>query len=73
MALRCTYATYGRPPDGETLHADMLEAIESAQDSILMKTFIWKDDEVGQRFIDAFNAAARRRVKVFIGVRRLSR
>ncbi|GAA5224182.1 phospholipase D-like domain-containing protein [Membranihabitans marinus] len=52
--------------DGETLYADMLDAIESARDSILMKTFIWKDDEVGQRFIDAFNAAARRGVKVFI-------
>lgn len=36
-----------------------------------MKTF--NDDEVGQRFIDAFNAAARRGVKVFIGGRRLSR
>lgn len=29
MALRCTYATYGRPPDGETLYADMLEGIGS--------------------------------------------
>ncbi|MGJ9371910.1 phospholipase D-like domain-containing protein [Nesterenkonia sp. CF4.4] len=52
--------------DGEALYDDMLEAIDSAQDLILMKTYIWKDDEVGQRFIDAFNAASRRGVKVFI-------
>ncbi|PRZ16091.1 phospholipase D-like domain-containing protein [Nesterenkonia sandarakina] len=52
--------------DGEALYGDMLKAIDSAQDLILMKTYIWKDDEVGQRFIDAFNAASRRGVKVFI-------
>lgn len=38
----------------------MLEAIDAAQDSILFETYIWKNDEVGQRFVDAFNAAARR-------------
>ncbi|WP_345941382.1 phospholipase D-like domain-containing protein [Nesterenkonia sp. E16_10] len=52
--------------DGESLYRDMLEAIESAEDVILMKTYIWKSDAVGQQFIDAFNAAARRGVKVFI-------
>ncbi|MGJ9404815.1 phosphatidylserine/phosphatidylglycerophosphate/cardiolipin synthase family protein [Nesterenkonia aurantiaca] len=52
--------------DGESLYGDMLEAIESAEDVILMKTYIWKNDVVGQQFIDAFNAAARRGVKVFI-------
>ncbi|MCT1607016.1 phospholipase D-like domain-containing protein [Nesterenkonia massiliensis] len=52
--------------DGETLYEDMIEAIDSAQETILMKTYIWKNDEVGQRFIDAFNAAARRGVKIFI-------
>ncbi|GAA1107301.1 phospholipase D-like domain-containing protein [Nesterenkonia jeotgali] len=52
--------------DGGALYGDMLEAINTAQDTILMKTYIWKNDEVGQKFIDAFNAAARRGVKVFI-------
>lgn len=52
--------------DGEALYADMLEAIGAAQRSILMKTYIWKNDEVGQQFIDAFNAAAHRGVDVHI-------
>ncbi|MCH8559214.1 phospholipase D-like domain-containing protein [Nesterenkonia sp. DZ6] len=52
--------------DGEALYGDMLEAIGAAEDSVLMKTYIWKNDEVGQQFIDAFNAAARRGVEVFI-------
>src|SRR5699024_12811044 len=44
----------------------MIDAIDSARDSILMETFIWKNDEVGQRFIDAFNAAAARGVAVHL-------
>ncbi|RJN32525.1 phospholipase D-like domain-containing protein [Nesterenkonia natronophila] len=52
--------------DGEALYGDMLKAINAAQHSILMKTYIWKSDEVGQQFIDAFNAAAARGVDVFI-------
>ena len=52
--------------DGATLYEDMITAIDSARDSILMETFIWKNDEVGQRFIDAFNAAAARGVAVHL-------
>lgn len=52
--------------DGDALYGDMLQAIDAAEHSILMKTYIWKNDEVGQKFIDAFNAAARRGVEVFI-------
>lgn len=52
--------------DGEALYGDMLQAIDSAQHSILMKTYIWKNDQVGQQFINAFNAAVRRGVDVFI-------
>ncbi|GAA1141563.1 phospholipase D-like domain-containing protein [Nesterenkonia lutea] len=52
--------------DGSSLYDDMIEAIDSAQHSIFMETYIWKNDEVGQRFIDAFNAAARRGVDVWI-------
>lgn len=50
--------------DGASLYDDMIEAIDSARDSILMEAYIWKNDEVGQRFIEAFNAAAHRGVEV---------
>lgn len=52
--------------DGATLYDDMLEAIDSASQSIMMETFIWKNDEVGQKFLDAFNAAADRGVDIHL-------
>ncbi|WP_231446510.1 phospholipase D-like domain-containing protein [Brevibacterium zhoupengii] len=52
--------------DGETLYEDMLAEIASATESIQMETFIWKNDEMGQKFVDAFNAAARRGVTVHL-------
>lgn len=52
--------------DGDTLYDDMLEAIDSASDTILMESYIWKNDAVGQRFVDAFNAAAQRGVDVYL-------
>src|SRR5699024_12636628 len=52
--------------DGATLYEDMIAAIDSARDSILTETFIWKSDEVGHRFVDAFNAAAARGVDIHI-------
>ncbi|WP_434591227.1 phospholipase D-like domain-containing protein [Brevibacterium sp. 1718] len=52
--------------DGATLYEDMLDAIGSARESILMETFIWKNDEVGQRFINAFNAASARGVEIHL-------
>lgn len=52
--------------DGSTLYEAMIDAIDSARESILMETFIWKNDEVGQRFIDAFNAAAGRGVEIHL-------
>lgn len=51
---------------GAELYDDMLEAIESAQHSIQLTTYIWKADEVGQRFVDALNDAADRGVEVFV-------
>lgn len=51
---------------GETLYADMLDAINSAQDSIYLETFIWKADRVGRRFRQALTRAARRGVKVYV-------
>lgn len=52
--------------DGGTLYDDMIAAIDSAEHSVMMETYIWKNDEAGQRFIDAFNAAARRGVDVYV-------
>ncbi|GAA1490446.1 phospholipase D-like domain-containing protein [Brachybacterium sacelli] len=51
---------------GATLYDDMIEAIDSARTSIQMETFIWKGDEVGQRFMDALNGAAERGVEVHV-------
>ncbi len=51
---------------GADLYKDMLQAINEAQESIMIETFIWKDDETGQAFKDAINAAAERGVEVFV-------
>src|SRR5215472_1194405 len=48
----CTY--------GEDLYADMLRAIAEARDHILLETYIWKDDAIGQRFKQEVVAAADR-------------
>ncbi|MDN5724546.1 MAG: phosphatidylserine/phosphatidylglycerophosphate/cardiolipin synthase family protein [Propionibacteriales bacterium] len=51
---------------GEDLYADMLTAIEHAREQIFFETFIWKGDEIGQRFKDALTAAADRGVQVYL-------
>ena len=51
---------------GADLYRDMLQAIREAKDSILLETFIWKNDETGQEFKDAINEAAGRGVEVFV-------
>ena len=51
---------------GADLYRDMLQAIREAKDSILLETFIWKNDETGQEFKDAINEAAGRGVDVFV-------
>lgn len=51
---------------GDSVYDDMLEAINGAKKSIHMETFIWKNDQVGQRFLDALNAAADRGVDVYV-------
>jgi len=43
----------------------MLAAIEGAERQILFETYIWKGDEIGQRFKDALAAAADRGVEVY--------
>ncbi|MDO7869512.1 phospholipase D-like domain-containing protein [Nocardioides jiangxiensis] len=51
---------------GQDLYEDMLAAIDSAERQILFETYIWKDDEIGQRFKQALVRAARRGVAVHV-------
>lgn len=51
---------------GEDLYADMIAAIDGAEEQILLETYIWKSDATGRRFKEALNAAARRGVDVFV-------
>ena len=53
--------TYGRD-----LYEDMLAAIESAKRQVLLETYIWKGDEVGERFKRAISDAAERGVDVHV-------
>lgn len=49
---------------GADVYDHMLEAIDNAQKTVYMETFIWKGDDMGQRFLDSFNRAAERGVEV---------
>lgn len=51
---------------GEHLFEDMLAAIDSATDFVYLVTYIWKGDEIGQRFKDAVIRAADRGVDVCV-------
>jgi cardiolipin synthase len=51
---------------GQHLYDDMLAAIDSAERQVLFETYIWKDDEIGQRFKQALIRAARRGVAVHV-------
>jgi len=51
---------------GTDLYDDMLAAIEGARRQILFETYIWKGDEVGERFKAALAAAADRGVEVYV-------
>ena len=55
-----TTYTYGRD-----LYDDMLAAIDGAKRQILLETYIWKSDEVGERFKAALSRAADRGVEVY--------
>jgi len=50
---------------GTDLYDAMIEAIEAAQRQVLFETYIWKGDEVGQRFKTALAEAAERGVEVY--------
>lgn len=49
---------------GADLYEDMLAEIDGAKHTVLLETYLWKSDEVGQRFKDALNRAAERGVDV---------
>jgi cardiolipin synthase len=51
---------------GQDLYDDMLAAIEGAQRQILFETYIWKADEVDERFKSALTRAAERGVDVYV-------
>lgn len=51
---------------GQDLYADMLAAIDRAQRQILFESYIWKGDEVGERFKRALANAADRGVDVHV-------
>jgi len=51
---------------GQDLYDAMLDAIGKAERQILFETYIWKGDEVGERFKAALAAAADRGVEVYV-------
>jgi cardiolipin synthase len=52
--------------NGVDLYADMLAAIAAAERVVLFETYIWKGDEVGERFKQALIDAAGRGVEVYV-------
>lgn len=51
---------------GHDLYEDMLASIRNAKRIIMLETYIWKGDAIGQAFKDALNEAAERGVKVYV-------
>jgi len=51
---------------GDHLFQDMLEAIDSATQSILLETYIWKGDALGQQFKERLAAKAAAGVRVYV-------
>ena len=50
--------------DGDKAYPLMLEAIDAAQKSVLLCSYIFKDDTIGRRFAEKLTAASRRGVEV---------
>ncbi|QWC87019.1 phosphatidylserine/phosphatidylglycerophosphate/cardiolipin synthase family protein [Nocardioidaceae bacterium] len=50
---------------GEDLYGDMLAAIESARETVLIESYIWKGDTLGEKFRDALARATERGVEVY--------
>lgn len=51
---------------GADLYDAMIEAIDSARYSVYFESYIWKGDDVGQRFKDALIRASQRGVDVYV-------
>ncbi len=51
---------------GQDLYHDMLMAIDAAQETIYLETYIWKGDEVGQAFKDHLARKAAQGVEVYV-------
>ena len=51
---------------GSDLYEAMLTAIDAAQESIYLETYIWKDDAVGQAFKDHLASKAAQGVEVYV-------
>ncbi|MEI2818725.1 MAG: phospholipase D-like domain-containing protein [Marmoricola sp.] len=51
---------------GSDLYADMIAAIDQAQKRVLLETYIWKGDDVGERFKAALTRASARGVEVYV-------
>ncbi|WP_277210276.1 phospholipase D-like domain-containing protein [Isoptericola croceus] len=51
---------------GADLFDAMIEAIEAAQHTVFLETYIWKGDATGERFKQAVSAAAARGVEVYV-------
>lgn len=51
---------------GGDLYPQMLAAIDGAEHTVFLETFIWKDDAIGQRFKEAVIRAADRGVAVYL-------
>ena len=51
---------------GEELFPAMLQALEEAQHTIFLETFIWKDDELGRRFKQILERKAEEGLAVYV-------
>ncbi len=51
---------------GRDLYADMLQAIDAAQKSIYLETYIWKDDYLGEKFKQRLACKANQGVDVYV-------
>jgi cardiolipin synthase len=46
--------------DGKAAFDEILRAIDAAQSSIYVQTYIWKDDHIGQQVVSKLKTAANR-------------
>ncbi|MGE9292096.1 MAG: cardiolipin synthase, partial [Puniceicoccales bacterium] len=51
-------------PDTENYYPALIEAIDKAERYVHFQTYVWRPDDVGERFLDALTRAAKRGVEV---------